>query len=162
MSYLRLLLLTLPLWLGGCQESILAEGQPAPALAALDSAGKPVALEDYRGKLVYLNFWSTGCGPCLVELPELARLAQELGPQLAIVNIAAENMEENEGLRELIARYQDAMPMVSDPLGITQERYQIVGYPSGALIGPDGVLLARYQGLQPTDALRSRFEEAMP
>ncbi len=40
--------------------------------------GKAVALGDFRGKVVFLNFWSTSCGPCIVEMPGIERLQDSL------------------------------------------------------------------------------------
>ena len=57
------------------------QDSPAPAftLKALD--GKPHRLEDYRGKVVLVNFWATWCPPCLAELPGMQRLADRMAAE---------------------------------------------------------------------------------
>jgi thiol-disulfide isomerase/thioredoxin len=57
-----------------------------------DSAGKPHALADYRGKVVVINFWATWCVPCVEEIPELSRLSSEYRPKnVAFVGIGIDN-----------------------------------------------------------------------
>ena len=53
--------------------------QPVPALRFQNAEGEPVALSDFRGKLVLLNVWATWCVPCRKEMPALDRLQQKLG-----------------------------------------------------------------------------------
>jgi cytochrome c biogenesis protein CcmG, thiol:disulfide interchange protein DsbE len=63
----------------------------APDFAAQDFEGGSVSLAAYRGKVVFLNFWQTGCAPCKVEMPSMERLQQTLGEDAAVVALASEN-----------------------------------------------------------------------
>jgi peroxiredoxin len=49
----------------------------APDFTLTDSNGKKVALADYRGKVVLLNFWATWCGPCQIEIPWFQEFEQQ-------------------------------------------------------------------------------------
>ena len=65
-------------------------GELAPALLGQDGDGKPVTLDAYRGKLVLVTFWNSGCKYCLGELPTLENLQHELGEarlQVIAVNV---------------------------------------------------------------------------
>lgn len=55
------------------QERLALVGKPAPEVALIDLMGNPIAWNDYRGKVVVLDFWATNCRPCLEELPRLRR-----------------------------------------------------------------------------------------
>ena len=62
-------------------------GQVAPDFEMSDFDGNRHRLSDYRGKVVYLNFWATWCVPCQAELPEIYRLHQEYGDRLVVIEI---------------------------------------------------------------------------
>ena len=62
-------------------------GQPADfSWTVLDLDDRPVSFSTFKGKTVFLNIWATWCGPCVAELPSIARLARE--PKLAGKNVA--------------------------------------------------------------------------
>src|SRR5262245_42821080 len=64
---------------------------PVPALAFTDGDGKPLSLDDLKGKLVLLNLWATWCGPCVEEMPSLDRLQAKLGGNdFAVVALATD------------------------------------------------------------------------
>ena len=74
----------------------LSAGQPAPAFTLLDNAGKRVALSDFMGKVVYLDFWDTWCGPCMNEMTNFAPALklQFAGRDVVFLCIAVGDSEE--------------------------------------------------------------------
>ncbi len=56
----------------------LAVGKPAPQIKGTDIHGKPLALSDYRGKVVAIIFWGTWCGPCMREIPREKALVERM------------------------------------------------------------------------------------
>jgi thiol-disulfide isomerase/thioredoxin len=62
----------------------------APALDVKDLDGKPISLDDTKGKIVIVNFWATWCGPCRAEIPELIELQSKYKDQLEIIALATD------------------------------------------------------------------------
>src|SRR5687767_2345388 len=92
----------------------LLSGKPAPAftLRALDS-GKPVSLEQFRGRPVVINFWASWCGPCKIEHPVLEWGAAQFGSQAQFLGIIFEDTEEN--AQEFLQDMGASFPHLVDP-----------------------------------------------
>jgi thiol-disulfide isomerase/thioredoxin len=105
----RLLLLTfaLPLALARAAAPGAADPLKQGVPALVTPAGAAASLEDYRGRVVLLNFWATWCGPCRKEMPDLDRLDATLDHRQAVViGIAAnEPAEVRAFLTKLKVRY---------------------------------------------------------
>ena len=140
-------------------------GQRAPHISLpLLAAGSPgvLTLESLQGKVVYLDFWASWCGPCRVSFPQLEELRQELGPQG--FEVLAVNVDEFEAdalhfLEEVAVTY----PVVRDGAGETPAIYGILGMPTGYLIDRAGTVRLVHQGYRKSDgaALRESIIELL-
>ena len=63
-------------------------GTSAPNVAFEDPQGRPVNLSVFRGRPLLVNLWATWCGPCIVEMPALDRLAAREGESLQVVAVS--------------------------------------------------------------------------
>jgi peroxiredoxin len=101
------LLLTLAALPGGAQElRPWRGGGNAPPLVLQDLEGRTHRLEDYRGKVVLINFWATWCDPCRAEMPALNKLRASLaGHPFAVLAV---NLAESEGR---VRRFMEQVPL---------------------------------------------------
>src|SRR5438105_4523551 len=83
-SWLLLLLVVFP----GCQRGSQPEmvGRAAPDFTVRDS-GRTVALHDFRGKVVVLNFWATWCPPCVEEMPSLVAMQSKMKGSVTVLAV---------------------------------------------------------------------------
>jgi thiol-disulfide isomerase/thioredoxin len=155
MRWLNGLALVLLAMLSGCKEERLAKGAPAPALAAFDMFGKDVSLESWKGKGVYLNFWSSGCGGCLAEMDTLQALSKKYGDKVVVVAVNTD--PDTVDINALLVKHQITYPVVRDQLKITQERYKVIGTPTSVTIDSQGRVIDLHQGVRKPEELQNTF-----
>lgn len=142
--------------------------RPAPsfALPALD--GTTVRLEDYRGKVVLINFWGTWCEPCKDETPALQEAYRKLRDQgLVIIGVDLRNQERGgaDGLSDVRAfaqRYGLTYPIALDASGDTARAFQIYPIPTSYFIDQNGMIrYVRVSTLttQEVEALFTRLQQ---
>jgi thiol-disulfide isomerase/thioredoxin len=118
--------------------------KPAPDVRFTDAAGGGHALDAFRGRYVLLNMWATWCGPCVNELPSLARLSQ-FAPGLKVLAIDTDH-EKVDAAGFLKSHNASALPVYVDSEKMMLRSFVVPGLPTTILIGPDGKVIARAEG----------------
>lgn len=81
----------------------LKKGEPSPNFNYIDTQGKMVSLEDFRGKYVFIDIWATWCAPCKREFPFLKEMEHEYKDKnLAIISLSIDKMEHKERWLQMI------------------------------------------------------------
>lgn len=117
----------------------------APDFEVQDYAGNKVRLSDFRGKVVFLNFWATWCGVCKSEKPGLEAMANELSGEDFVALALASDTDWN----KIAAMFPDGSPLtiLLDPpanedenLGTVAQSYGITAVPESFIIDKRGVI----------------------
>lgn len=138
------------------QNSMAAFNQ-APAIDLPGTDGN-VQLEDYRGKVVYLDFWASWCEPCKKSFPWMHQMKAnyaDQGFEIVAVNLDKDRKLANEFLKLVDVNFQVAF----DNSGKTASRYKLRGMPSSYLIDRDGKVHASHVGFRDKD--KSDLEQAI-
>ncbi len=112
---------------------------------SLPGQNKTVQLSDYRGKVVYLDFWASWCEPCKRSFPwmnELQSLYGEDGFEIIAVNLDTSRKDAEEFLKKMPAQFEVAF----DKSGKTAEAYNLKAMPSSFLIDKNGRLVHKSLG----------------
>ena len=147
--------LCLPLWVHAA-GAVVGQEAPAVRLPSL-SGGEDVSLNSLRGKVVYLDFWASWCGPCRVSFPILEKLANELGPEgfeVLAINVDEVEADAQQFLSDIPVSYL----VVRDAEGVSPQAYGILGMPTGYLIDREGVVREIHQGFRKSDGDQLRAE----
>ncbi len=133
------------------QARAVEAGETAPAFSIESSAGGKLSLEDYRGKIVYLDFWASWCVPCRVSLPWMAEIQKKYGAQG--VQVIAVNVDKKRSDAERFADpLNGGLSIGYDPAGSVPALYQIKGMPTSYLIGQNGEVLSVHSGFKDSTA----------
>lgn len=109
--------------------------------------GAPVSLEDFHGKVVYLDFWASWCGPCRESLPLYEAMYREIGSdQFTILAINLD--EETRDAMEFISRHPVSYPVLTDPSGATAAAWGLKVMPTSFLVDPSGRVVKAYPGFK--------------
>ncbi len=136
-------------WIGAARatkpERTYAGSEPATAFPAgvtwMNTGGRPLSLEDLRGKVVLLDFWSYGCIGCFHVLPDLKRLQAKYGSALAVIGVHSGRHgreRETPAIRNILARYDLTFPVVNDRELAFRDAYRAETLPTLVVIDPKG------------------------
>lgn len=78
----------------------------APSFTLDDVTGKKVSLSDFKGKVVYIDFWATWCGPCLAEMPHSKKLREKFGGNTDIIfmYVSVDNSDSEDDWKAVIKK----------------------------------------------------------
>lgn len=127
----------------------------ASSIVGTDPDGNTIRLSDFRGKVVFLNFWATWCVPCRLEMPAMERLYREFRSRGFVV--LAVNLQEGPSpVRAFIRELKLTFPVVLDPKGTAATAYLVRGLPATYLIDRNQVIMGRAIGAREWDSKDGR------
>ena len=144
---------------------------PAPLadLELTDQFGNVHRLEDYKGRVIFLNFWATWCGPCRNEMPDIQKLYEEYAAQgdeaeVVILGVAGPRIGQ-EGSAEDIAAFMEengyTYPVLMDESSEMFMQYGISAFPTTFMIDKDGNVYGYVPGQMTEDIMRSIIDQTL-
>lgn len=118
------------------------EGQQAPRFFLQDLDGNQHSLAESLGKeWVVVNFWSTWCGPCKMEHPELLKAAK-IWPDVKWLGMIYQ--DDPNAIRRHLKMKGSAYPHLVDPSGAISVDFGVTGVPETFFINPEGVVVKKF------------------
>ena len=147
----------------------VADRQTVPAVdfELLDQYGATHKLEDYRGRVIFLNFWATWCPPCRSEMPDIQKLYEEYGAdsEIAVILSVATPGFNGEGSEEEIRDFLDengyTYPVLMDSTGELMMAYGISAIPTTFMIDAEGNVFGYVPGAMDLNSMRYIIEETV-
>ncbi len=137
-----------------------------------DQYGNQHRLSDYRGKVVFLNFWTTWCGYCKEEMPDIQKLYEEYGynkEDVVFFGVAMPRSDDNpknpdvtqEQIEKFLSENKYSFPVIFDTTGLMAESYWVDSFPTTFLIDREGQPFGYVSGMLTEDMMRSAIEQTL-
>ena len=116
---------------------IISIGEPAPDVVLKAENGQTTKLSDYRGQVVFLNFWATWCLPCVKEMPEMQ--AVNVAFQDRKFKMVAVSVDLNwDKVNNFYKQYQLELPTFLDPGHQVSNAFKVYKFPETFIIDANG------------------------
>lgn len=136
-------------------------GRRAPDFALTDYDGNEIALADYRGKVLIVDFWGTWCPPCVKEMPSFVELHQKHRDQgFEIIAIACYDKER--AVRKFNAKHN--IEFATPPLDAdkqVQRDYKVGGFPTSFVLDKQGIIRYAHVGLPADEKVFTQYIEEL-
>ena len=134
-------------------------GRPAPGFALTLFDGQAVALDDFRGKVVFVNFWASWCPPCRAEASMLESTWRGLQEQ-GVVFLGVNTQDEEPRARAFLQEFGITFPNGRDPDGRIAIDYGVWGLPEAFIVDPAGRITYKHIGTLGQALLLAKLDEA--
>lgn len=144
----------------------------APDFTLTDQFGEEHTLSDYKGKVVFLNFWATWCPPCRKEMPDIEALYKEYGENaedLVILSVAnpktEDNPNNNDKTIEEVSQFMEdngyTYPTLMDTTGDVLLEYYVTAFPTTFMIDREGRVIGYASGALSKDIMKNIITQAL-
>ena len=122
-------------------ETVIVAGDTSPAFQITTDSGQSVAMPNFRGKLLVLNFWASWCGPCIQETPSLSQFAQQYASRNVVV-LGVSVDKDPKAYQAFLQKYRPAFLTVRE--SNLHAEFGTFMYPESYLIDANGKVLQKF------------------
>ncbi len=134
-------------WMQSSKYEPLTVGKVAPDFDLPDLEDNYVQLSDFRGKVVFLNFWATWCKPCREEMPSMEVLYRNFKQDgLVVLAVSIDRVTTKQEIPPFVKSLNLTFPVLIDSWGQTDKRYKLMGVPETYIIDQQGILREKVIG----------------
>lgn len=145
---------------------------PAPDFTLTDQFGKEHKLSDYKGKVVFLNFWASWCGPCKMEMPDIQKLYEKYNHNkgdVIILGIAGPKTSENpnnvdaslDQVKKFLSDNNYTYPVVMDTTGSMFSKFTVTAFPTTYMIDKNGNIFGYATGSLTSSMMESIIQQTV-
>lgn len=128
-------------WLQSAKYEPLVVGKEAPDFTLTDLNENTHRLSDFRGKVVFLNFWATWCAPCREEMPSMEVLHKNFEKDgLVILAVSIDRVTTTKDIPPFVKGMNLTFPVLIDSWGKTDKPYKRMGVPETFIIDQQGII----------------------
>jgi peroxiredoxin len=128
-------------WLQSSKYEPLVVGKPAPDFTLSDLNDRTYRLSDFRGKVVFLNFWATWCAPCRDEMPSMEVLYRNFEKDgLVVLAVSIDRVTTTKDIPPFVKSMNLTFPVLLDSWGKTDKPYKRMGVPETFIIDQQGII----------------------
>ena len=141
----------------------LSTGAVAPNFSLKDTAGRSFKLSDYKGKVVFINFFATWCPPCRAEFPELVKMHAKYRThsKVKIISVSMDGERSMSRVKPFADGYKAKHQVLLGKTAQTvAQNYRVEAIPQNYLVGKDGRIKAVWEGFRGPEEV-SAWEEAI-
>ena len=134
-------------WMQSSKYEPLTVGKVAPDFDLPELEDTYVRLSDFRGKVVFLNFWATWCKPCREEMPSMEVLYRNFKQDgLVVLAVSIDRVTTKQEIPPFVKSLNLTFPVLIDSWGQTDKRYKLMGVPETYIIDQQGILREKVIG----------------
>lgn len=111
-----------------------------------DMQGQVLRLSQLKGKVVFLNVWTTWCPPCRKEMPTMQALYRQLQDQDFMMLAVSQDVDGRKTVRSYLEEGGYTFPVLLDVRGEVGKKYGVTGYPETFLIDRQGMIVHHHIG----------------
>ena len=133
----------------------------APDFNLKDQYGVVHSLENYKGKVIFLNFWATWCPPCKKEMPDVENIYKEYGENKKDVVILGVNSEKENEVKKFLKDKGYTFPTLIDENSEVMRKYFIQAFPTSFVIDKEGNVYGYVMGGLTKEQIKQVIEEVL-